>query len=50
MATRLVKSGLDLPATGDTTTSNASQENETVELDEATFSQAQIRCIEKSIW
>jgi len=33
---------LDLPATGDTTTSNASQEVETVELDEAAFSQAQI--------
>ena len=33
---------LDLPATGDTTTSNASQENETVELDEAKFTPAQI--------
>ena len=33
---------LDLSATGDTTTSNASQENETVELDEAKFTPAQI--------
>ena len=33
---------LDLPATGDTTTSNASQENETVDLDEAKFTPAQI--------
>ena len=33
---------LDLPATGDTTTSNASQENETVELEEAKFTPAQI--------
>ena len=33
---------MDLPATGDTTTSNASQENETVELDEAKFTPAQI--------
>jgi len=36
------KENLDLSATGDTTTSNASQEDETVELDEAAFSQAQI--------
>jgi len=36
------KENLDLSATGDTTTSNASQEVETVELDEAAFSQAQI--------
>ena len=33
---------LDLPATGDTTTSNASQEDETVELEEAKFTPAQI--------
>jgi hypothetical protein len=33
---------LDLPATGDTTTSNASQENETVELDEAKLSTSQL--------
>jgi hypothetical protein len=33
---------LDLPATGDTTTSNASQEDETVELDEAKLSTAQL--------
>ena len=33
---------LDLSATGDTTTSNASQENETVELDEAKLSTAQL--------
>ena len=39
---------LDLPATGDTTTSNASQENETVELDEAAFSQAQIDSLKKA--
>jgi len=37
-----MRENLDLPATGDTTTSNASQEVETVELDEAAFSQAQI--------
>ena len=36
---------LDLPATGDTTTSNASQENETVELDEAKFTPAQISAL-----
>jgi len=36
------KENLDLSATGDITTSNASQEVETVELDEAAFSQAQI--------
>ena len=39
---------LDLSATGDTTTSNASQENETVELDEAAFSQAQIDSLKKA--
>jgi len=39
---------LDLPATGDTTTSNASQEDETVELDEAAFSQAQIDTLKKA--
>ena len=33
---------LDLSATGDTTTSNASQEDETVELDEAKLSTAQL--------
>jgi hypothetical protein len=33
---------LDLSATGDTTTSNASQENKTVELDEAKLSTAQL--------
>jgi len=33
------KENLDLSATGDTTTSNASQEDETVDLDEAKFSQ-----------
>ena len=36
------KENLDLPATGDTTTSNASQEDETVELDEAKLSTAQL--------
>ena len=39
---------LDLPATGDTTTSNASQENETVELDEAKFTPAQISALKKA--
>jgi len=39
---------LDLSATGDTTTSNASQEDETVELDEAAFSQAQIDSLKKA--
>ena len=38
---------LDLSATGDTTTSNASPENETVELDEARFSQSQIDALKK---
>ena len=33
---------LDLSATGDTTTSNASQEDETVELDEAKLSTSQL--------
>ena len=33
---------LDLSATGDTTTSNASQENKPVDLDEAKFTPAQI--------
>ena len=42
------KENLDLSATGDTTTSNASQENETVELDEAAFSQAQIDSLKKA--
>ena len=36
------KENLDLSATGDTTTSNASQEDETVELDEAKLSTAQL--------
>ena len=39
---------LDLSATGDTTTSNASQENETVELDEAKFTPAQISALKKA--
>ena len=39
---------MDLSATGDTTTSNASQEVETVELDEAAFSQAQIDTLKKA--
>ena len=42
------KENLDLSATGDTTTSNASQEVETVELDEAAFSQAQIDTLKKA--
>jgi len=42
------KENLDLSATGDTTTSNASQEDETVELDEAAFSQAQIDSLKKA--
>jgi len=42
------KENLDLSATGDTTTSNASQEDETVELDEAAFSQAQIDTLKKA--
>ena len=43
-----MRENLDLPATGDTTTSNASQEVETVELDEAAFSQAQIDTLKKA--
>jgi hypothetical protein len=39
---------LDLSATGDTTTSNASQENETVELDEAKFTPAQVSALQKA--
>jgi hypothetical protein len=39
---------LDLPATGDTTTSNASQEDETVDLDEAKFTPAQISALKKA--
>ena len=42
------KENLDLSPTGDTTTSNASQENETVELDEATFSTSQIDALKKA--
>ncbi len=38
---------LDLSATGDITTSNASQEEETVELDEAAFSQTQIDALKQ---
>jgi len=41
------KENLDLSATGDTTTSNASQEEETVELDEAAFSQTQIDALKQ---
>ena len=41
-AMKRANENLDLSATGDTTTSNASQENETVELDEAKFTPAQI--------
>jgi len=43
-----MRENLDLSATGDTTTSNASQEVETVELDEAAFSQAQIDTLKKA--
>jgi len=43
-----MRENLDLPATGDTTTSNASQEVETVELDEASFSQTQIDALKKA--
>jgi len=39
---------LDLSATGDTTTSNASQENEIVDLDEAKFTPAQISALKKA--
>ena len=39
---------LDLSATGDTTTSNASQEDETVELDEAQFTPAQVSSLMKA--
>ena len=42
------KENLDLSATGDTTTSNASQEDETVDLDEATFSTSQIDALKKA--
>ena len=42
------KENLDLSATGDTTTSNASQEDETVELDEAIFSQSQMDALKKA--
>ena len=42
------KENLDLSATGDTTTSNASQEDETVELDEAKFTPAQISALKKA--
>ena len=38
---------LDLSATGDTTTSNASQEDETVELDEAKLSTAQLNTLKQ---
>ena len=39
---------LDLSATGDTTTSNASQENEIVDLDEAKFTPAQVSALKKA--
>ena len=42
------KENLDLSATGDTTTSNASQEDETVDLDEARFTPAQISALKKA--
>jgi len=42
------KENLDLSATGDTTTSNASQEVETVELDEAQFTPAQVSSLMKA--
>ena len=42
------KENLDLSATGDTTTSNASQEDETVELDEAQFTPAQVSSLMKA--
>ena len=38
---------LDLPATGDTTTSNASQEDETVKLDEAKLSTTQLATLKQ---
>ena len=41
------KENLDLSATGDTTTSNASQEDETVELDEAKLSTAQLNTLKQ---
>ena len=41
-AMKRANENLDLPATGDTTTSNASQEDETVELDEAKLSTSQL--------
>ena len=44
-AMKRANENLDLPATGDTTTSNASQENETVELDEAKFTPAQVSAL-----
>ena len=43
-----IKENLDLSTTGDTTTSNASQEDETVDLDEATFSTTQIDALKKA--
>ena len=43
-----MRENLDLPATGDTTTSNASQEVETVELDEAQFTPAQVSSLMKA--
>jgi hypothetical protein len=39
---------LDLSATGDTTTSNASQEDEQVELEEAKFTPAQVNALKKA--
>ena len=47
-AMKRANENLDLPATGDTTTSNASQEDETVELDEAKFTPAQVSSLKKA--
>ena len=44
-AMKRANENLDLPATGDTTTSNASQEVEQVELDEAKFTPAQVSAL-----
>jgi hypothetical protein len=43
-----MRENLDLSATGDTTTSNASQEDETVELEEAKFTPAQVSALQKA--
>ena len=47
-AMKRANENLDLPATGDTTTSNASQEVEQVDLDEAKFTPAQISALQKA--